>query len=287
MISHVPQFALATLLRRVLPALLAIFSSTLPANPIPLATYTTWVDTLVVDHANPFTHPDVRHYESGITSGETAITNTAYGAFAHGRSAIAPTPSPTLLSHSQAGGTVRADVTTETILTYYLRANSTTNSLAEVRVDADARVSVSAEGSGVATSRASLRIEGLFNNSYYDVINEAAYAEIGHTGPGSQFDSFGVHGSFFFQANLDYRIRLQTNSTATKNMDAGSGDATAFLDPLFTLVGPEAGLFTLELSPGIGNEAPVPSVPDNSASVGLLAVALAGLIAGRRRIVRG
>jgi hypothetical protein len=100
---------------------------------------------------------------------------------------------------------------------------------------------------------------------------------------GSEDDSFGGDQATMLRPNQEYRIVMEVLARASTGVNAvGSGDALAFVDPIFRFgAGVDTSLYTFRFSEGIGNE-PVSAVPEPAAPL-LFVLGCAALARARRR----
>ena len=136
-------------------------------------------------------------------------------------------------------------------------------------------VFVQAYGSVTASSgsaRAVFYIDGP-GGTYYDVATFDG------------FDSFSVASTFQLLANYQYSVILTTFTQAASGFQDGvpfQGFGHAFVDPVFTIDPSVAGLYSLQLSPGVLNALPS-AVPEPS-TWAMMLIGFVGLgFAGYRR----
>jgi hypothetical protein len=100
---------------------------------------------------------------------------------------------------------------------------------------------------------------------------------------GSDDDSFGGDQATMLRPNQEYRIVMEVLARASTGVNAvGSGDALAFVDPIFRFgAGVDTSLYTFRFSEGIGNE-PASAVPEPAAPL-LFVLGCAALAQARRR----
>jgi hypothetical protein len=106
---------------------------------------------------------------------------------------------------------------------------------------------------------------------------------------GSDDDSFGGEQATMLLPGREYRVVMEVLARASTGVNAvGSGDALAFVDPIFRFgAGVDTSLYSFRFSEGIGNSPPVSAVPEPSAlALGALALVLLALKRGSARPVR-
>jgi hypothetical protein len=148
-----------------------------------------------------------------------------------------------------------SEVTSETSLTYFAVIEGPTGTVS-VNVQANGGVS-GAVGTGIGSADLGISGSGL------NIQESAVFG--GST-------SFSLNQNYAFQTNSVYGIEMN----AGMNQATGSGSASAFVDPMFTL--PPG--YTLELSPGIGNSLP-PTPEASTWAMMLLGFAGLGLVGWR------
>jgi hypothetical protein len=99
------------------------------------------------------------------------------------------------------------------------------------------------------------------------------------------FDSFSVASTFQMLVNTQYTVILDADTQAVSGFQDGvpiQGFGHAFVDPVFTIDPSVAGLYSLQLSPGVANALPS-AVPEPS-TWAMMLVGVVGLgFAGYRR----
>lgn len=103
--------------------------------------------------------------------------------------------------------------------------------------------------------------------------------------PSQASNSFRIFDTYNFQSNTEYRVTMLTHTNVSALGGSDSATARAFVDPVFTIGGANANLFSLTFSDGIGNARTANGVPDMGQTATLLAFGLLGLTALRRRRV--
>lgn len=266
----------------------SLFIGATSGKAVPVAVWSANVFTQTSSSTSPFWIS-----QSQSTAGPNDISLSATGAVGDvvQASFTANSSVPSIRASvdvSDPGSASVASGSVESTLDYSFVINGPTPSV-DVNILATGFASLFASNFGGGAAVFELSISGLGILGHAFITDSGPLTSSGTTVTGDSTmgftADFSLDQDYSLLTGFVYNVHMRAGAHSGLGSAGGLTRVIAYVDPEFTIVGPNAGAYSIDFSAGIGNGQPA-SVPDSGTTYSMLIISAFAIAVLRRRIVQ-